>query len=181
MRALVLVYLALDQSRYTSIDAHYVPTPGVAFSRFSEPKNYRDGPDPADRTVLCFEIPCTFDDEVWRSADDALTDLVIDGLDRLGLPPVRLVGTTVRRRRSVYPVLTVDHADMGGSGAGAARSDLVPGVTVLGRQGFAVADNLHHVLDMALSAVDCLDGNGRWLQADWLDHRRRFEQFVVED
>jgi len=57
----------------------------------------------------------------------------------------------------------------------------MPGVTVLGRQGLVVADNLHHVLDMALSAVDCLDADGRWLDGRWLHHRRRFEHFVVED
>jgi len=181
MRALVLVYLALDQSRYTSFDAHYVPTPGVAFSRLSEPKNYRDGPDPTDRTVLCFEIPCTVGDEIWRSDDHTLADRVLDGLDRLELPPVRVVETAVRRLPSVYPVLTVDEAGAAASSTDVVESELMPGVTVLGRQGLVVADNLHHVLDMALSAVDCLDADGRWLDGRWLHHRRRFEHFVVED
>lgn len=181
MRAVTLVYLVLDQPRYTSFDAHYIPTPGVAFSRISEPKNYRDGPDPTDRTVLCFEIPCTVGDEVWRSDDDTLAGLVLDGVDRLGLPPVRVVETAVRRLPSVYPILPVDKAGEPASSAHGLEPDLVPGVTVLGRQGLVVADNLHHVLDMALSAVDCLDADGRWLDDRWLDHRRRFEHFVVED
>lgn len=181
MRALVLVYLALDQPRYTSFDAHYVPTPGVAFSRLSEPKNYRDGPDPTDRTVLCFEIPCTVGDEVWRSGDDTLTGLVLEGIDRLELPPVGVVETAVRRLPSVYPVLSVAEAGEVASSADVVEPDLLPGVTVLGRQGLGVADNLHHVLDMALSAIDCLDADGRWLEDEWLDHRRRFEHFVVED
>ena len=55
---------------------------------------------------------------------------------------------------------------------------------VLGRQGLAVADNLHHVLDMALAAAACLDGgrgaNG-WDAARWAAQRRRFDDFVVDD
>ncbi len=178
MRGLTLVYLALDQDRYTPFDAHYVPTPAVAFSRLSEPKNYRDGPDPAGRTVLCLEVPCTVGDEIWSSDDDALAERTAADLGRLGLPPVRVVETAVRRLPSVYPVETVD-GDC--HGAGHLDLDLCPGVTVLGRQGLAVADNLHHVLDMAMSAVDCIDDDGRWLDDAWTEQRHRFEQFVVED
>ncbi len=181
MRGLALVYLALDRSQYTSFDAHYVPTPEVAFSRFSEPKNYRDGPDRAGRTVLCFEIPCTFGDETWLSGDDDLISLVLDGLDRLRLPPVRVVENAIRRLPSVYPVLTVEGADSRRRRTGGPVSESVRGVTVLGRQGLSVADNLHHVLDMALSAVDCIDEDGQWRDDAWLGHRRRFERFVVED
>ena len=184
MRGMVLVYVGIDQSRYTPFDAHYVPTPGIAFSRFSEPKNYRNGPDPADRSVLCFEIPCSFGDEIWSGADDGLVGLALDGLARLGLPTVRTVETAVRRLRSVYPVLTLDDAEPGehpGSRTIRPGSEAVPGVTVLGRQGLAVADNLHHVIDMALSAVDCLDEDVQWRDDVWLGHRRRFEHFVVED
>ena len=60
-----------------------------------------------------------------------------------------------------------------------ARADAVPGVTVLGRQGLVVADNLHHVIDMALAAVECL-GAG-WDDDRWARHRERFDGFVVQD
>ncbi len=179
MRGLVLVYLAVDQPRYTPFDAHYIPTPEVPFSRFSEPKNYRDGPDPADRTVLCFELPSTVGDGVWRANDQDLAGLVTDGLDRLGLPAVRVLETAVKRLPSVYPLLTVD--DPVRHAADPSPSEVVPGVTVLGRQGLSVADNLHHVVDMALSAIDCIGPGGGWSNAAWADHRRRFAEFVVED
>ena len=55
-RAMLLVYLVLDQPRFTPYDAHYFPDPDVLPARLSEPKNYRDGPDPGDRTVLCAEV-----------------------------------------------------------------------------------------------------------------------------
>ena len=87
-RALALVYLVLGRPRYTEFDAHYFPELDVAFSRVSEPKNYRDGDgvDPSDRTVLCAEVPCSVGDDTWRAADDALGAMVADGLVAQGLP-----------------------------------------------------------------------------------------------
>ncbi|MFQ5523653.1 MAG: protoporphyrinogen/coproporphyrinogen oxidase, partial [Acidimicrobiia bacterium] len=63
-RAMVLVYLVVPTEEWTEFDAHYFPEESVAFTRISEPKNYRDGDDPPDRTVLCVEISCAVDDEV---------------------------------------------------------------------------------------------------------------------
>ena len=42
----VLVYLVHDRPQYTPFDAHYFPGLDVTVARLSEPKNYRDGPDP---------------------------------------------------------------------------------------------------------------------------------------
>ena len=177
-RGVVLVYLVVEEHRYSAVDAHYVPDRDVAFARLSEPKNYRHGPDPAGRTVLCAEVPATAGDAVWTAADAELGDLVLAGMGRSGLRRPVVVDVAVRRLPSVYPVLEV--------GGEAARrdalewADALPGVAVLGRQGLLVADNLHHVLDMALSAAACLDRGG-WDGARWAAERRRFDAFVVDD
>ena len=60
-------------------------------------------------------------------------------------------------------------------------ADGLTGITVLGRQGLDVADNLHHVLDMALSFGECLDGDAGPDPARWSVARQRFETFVVDD
>ena len=70
----MLVYLVVDEDRYADVDAHYVPDADVAFARLSEPKNYRRGPDPAGRTVLCAEVPATAGDATWAATDDELAD-----------------------------------------------------------------------------------------------------------
>jgi len=179
-RGLVLVYLALDEDRYSEVDAHYVPDAAVAFARLSEPKNYRTGPDPAGATVLCAEVPATAGDGTWSMDDAQLGDVVVDGMRRIGLriPPITAVA--VRRVASVYPVLDVG---TDGRGLALAWSDTLDGVTVLGRQGLHVADNLHHVLDMALAAAGCLGTGeaGGWDARRWAAERQRFEAFVVDD
>ena len=66
----------------------------------------------------------------------------------------------VRRQARVYPVL---RSAPTARDTALAWSDTLDGVTVLGRQGLHVADNLHHVLDMALAAAGCLGtGDDGW-------------------
>ncbi len=179
VRGLVLVYLVLPVDGYTPIDAHYVPHLDVAFSRLSEPRNYRDGPDPEGQTVLCAEIPCTEGDHTWQLDDNALAELVLEGIRRCELPSPTVQAVEVRRLPAVYPVLTVD--DPYARRNALDWADDLNGVTVLGRQGLLVADNLHHVIDMALAAVDCIDPSGEWSVDAWRRQRDRFDDFVVED
>ncbi|MBW3602536.1 MAG: FAD-dependent oxidoreductase, partial [Actinobacteria bacterium] len=178
-RGLVLVYLVVERPQWLEWDAHYVPDPDVAFVRLSEPKNYRDGPDPPDRTVLCAELPATAGDARWRAGDAELRDLVLAGIDRLGLPDPRPADVHVIRVPRVYPLLTPAAArDL----AALLRwADDLPGVTVLGRQGLGVADNLHHVLDMAAAAAACLRPDGGWDHQQWTAALSGFERHVVED
>lgn len=180
-RGLLLAYLALDEDRYSDVDAHYVPDAGVAFGRLSEPKNYRAGPDPPGRTVLCAELPCTPGDAVWRLTAEEACHLVQDGMAALGLRRPHVATTVVRRLPRVYPVLRVGE-DGRQQSLGWAHE--LAGVAVLGRQGLHVADNLHHVMDMGSSAAACLDdadGEQGWNALRWAHERSRFESFVVDD
>jgi protoporphyrinogen oxidase len=178
-RGVVLVYLVVPRPTWTPYDAHYVPDPEVAFARLSEPKNYRDGPDPDDRTVLCAELPASVGDDTWSADDHSLAELVTDGIGRLGLPVPDVAGVRTVRLPRVYPVL--DAADPAARDRLLRWADRLDGITVLGRQGLAVADNLHHVLDMALTFADCLTTDGHPDPARWAQERRRFDTFVVDD
>jgi protoporphyrinogen oxidase len=178
-RAMVLVYLVAEQGRYTEYDAHYVPDASVSLTRLSEPKNYRDGPDPPDRTVLCAEVPCAVGDARWTESPVDAGARVVDALVRLGLPAPQVVDVEIRRLPAVYPVLTPAAAvDLAAVDAWANER---PRTTVLGRQGLFVADNLHHVMDMGWSAAAALGADGS-IEADrWARERARFASFVVED
>jgi ubiquinone/menaquinone biosynthesis C-methylase UbiE len=39
-RAMILIYLVLEQPQFTPFDAHYFPEANLALTRLSEPKNY---------------------------------------------------------------------------------------------------------------------------------------------
>lgn len=178
-RGVALVYLVAETAQWRPHDAHYVPDPDVAFVRLSEPKNYRDGPDPHGRTVLCAEVPCTAGDPTWRADDADLRRRVLDGIDHLGLPRPPVVDHHVVRLPRVYPLLAPE--DEAPLAARLADVESLPGTTLLGRQGLAVTDNLHHVLDMAVAAAACLRPGGEWDADGWDAARRGFDDHVVED
>jgi protoporphyrinogen oxidase len=178
-RALVLVYLVLPVPRWTPFDAHYFPELDVPMARVSEPRNYRDNPDdPTDVTVLCAEVPCSVDDDVWCSSPDDLGERVVDALDRSDLPGAAPVHVEVRRVPRAYPVYR--------TGFDAPFQTLdewataVPGLLHFGRQGLFAHDNTHHALAMAWAAADAFSGGA--VDADlWADARRAFATHVVED
>jgi protoporphyrinogen oxidase len=179
-RAMLLVYLVHRGGRWTRFDAHYVPGLETPITRISEPANYRDSADdPADRSVLCAEIPCSMTDEVWGLDDESLGDLVDEALARTGLPAVNRLHVETRRLGQVYPVYRVGfEQDLAGVDAWAR---MLRRVVTFGRQGLFAHDNTHHALVMAYDAVDALRDDGRFDRYAWTAARERFDRHVVED
>lgn len=178
-RAMVLVYLVLEVDRYTSFDAHYLPEAWTPVSRISEPKNYRDGDDPAGRTVLCAEIPCDVGDERWHTTDADLAALVIDTLETAGLSGASPAAIHVVRVPHVYPIYDIAYEEAFAR-LDAWASAQQPRLLTFGRQGLFAHDNAHHALSMAWAAVDALTEDGFDEEA-WASARTRFAQHVVED
>lgn len=178
-RAMTLVYLSYAIPQVTPFDAHYLPGESELATRISEPKNYRSGPDPADRTILCAEVPCSRTDGVWTASDDELRDRIVADLERLGVTTRVPVAVHTERLPHVYPVITT--ADVEPLARLHEWAAGLPGVTTFGRQGLFVADNLHHVMAMGLDAAGALGPTGVWNDAAWTAARRRHATHVVED
>jgi protoporphyrinogen oxidase len=179
-RAMLLVYVVHRGGRWTSFDAHYIPSRETPITRISEPANYRKSPDdPVDRSVLCAEIPCAMTDEVWGLDDESLGDVVDEALARTGLPPVDRMHVESRRLGQVYPVYRLGFEDDLAGVDNWAR--MLRRVVTFGRQGLFAHDNTHHALVMAYDAVDALRDDGRFDRYAWTAARQRFDRHVVED
>jgi protoporphyrinogen oxidase len=179
-RAMILVYLILEQERFSEYDAHFFPSFDNPISRLSEPKNYSNTREPRDRTVLCAEIPCSPTDPVWSLSNNELGKLVREWLDSAGIGVKAPVVEVVSRRLShAYPIyrrgfeVYFDQID-----AWLARFE---NLTTFGRQGLFVHDNTHHALYMGYAAVKCLNGDGSFDHNRWNHFRRIFDSHVVED
>lgn len=74
MRAVCIVYLALDRERLTPEPWIQVDDPAVPFARMFEPPNWTPGSAPDGRTVVGLECYCRAEpgDPVWSLDDDAL-------------------------------------------------------------------------------------------------------------
>lgn len=178
-RSMVLVYLVLPVPRYTDFDAHYLPEAWTPVTRVSEPKNYRDGDDPDDRTVLCAEIPCDLGDPTWSAGDGELTTIVRSALEHSKLPKVDPMEVHVERISHAYPIYSRDYEGHLSLLHGWASEQ--PRLVTFGRQGLFAHDNLHHALAMAWSAAGCLNADGSWNVGCWDAARARFASHVVED
>lgn len=178
-RAMVLVYLVLPVARFSEFDAHYFPGADLRITRMSEPKNYAALQAPADRTVLCAELPCAPDDAVWTMSPAELGELVARDLERAGVPlPVPALRIEVRRLRQAYPIYTIGYERW--FGVLDTWAEGVPRLLSYGRQGLFAHDNTHHALAMAYAAADCLEGP-EFRRDRWAEYRRGFEAHVVED
>jgi protoporphyrinogen oxidase len=178
-RGALLVYLALPVSRYTPFDAHYLPDPAIPVARLSEPKNYRDGPDPAERTVLCAEVPATPGDARWSMASDELAALVAESAARSGLPALDPMEVHVVRLPHVYPIYRLGHeADQ--ATVESWMGDR-PGLLLVGRQALFAHDNTHHAITMGWTAGAALRPDATIDRSYWAAARATFRDHVVED
>lgn len=178
-RAMLLVYVELPVTQFTTTDAHYFPEENVKMTRLSEPKNYFGKREPQGRTILCAEIPCEIGDALWQMDDEALGRLVVEDMKRVDLaPPVAPTRAFSRRLPQAYPIYLngyeapLEALDRWVSG--------LEGFLSYGRQGLFAHDNTHHALFMAYSAVDCLRGD-RFDLNKWAEYREIFATHVVED
>ena len=179
-RSMILVYLVLDQHRFTEYDAHYFPGADIPFTRLSEPRNYTDRQEPQNTTVLCAEVPCFMHDETWMMNEQQLARLVSDGLAIAGLPiTANIRKVEARKLPYAYPLYrtgyessfhTLDEWING-----------LDGILSFGRQGLYAHDNTHHAIYMAQAAASCLNSDGSIDKQAWNNQRKIFETHVVED
>lgn len=178
-RSMIFCILEVQGAQYTPFDAHYFPGPETCFSRLSEPKNYSLAESPADRTGLCFEIPCSDKDELWELNDEEIIRLVLDDLRKTDLPIPEMRNFTVRRKKNIYPVYDLNFSS---------SLDIIElhlrtfkRIISLGRQGLFVHDNTHHAIRMGIAAADCLSPDTGWDSKKWALYGEMFDSHVVVD
>ncbi len=178
-RSLVLLYMVLDTDRFTPYDAHYFAQPDVIFSRVSESKNYTDSPC-SSKTGICLEIPCFYNDDVWNADSQTLGKQALDDLEKAGMPVACRIEQVFKKSvRYAYPLyernygwnMTIINTFLEG----------ITNLICLGRHGLFLHDNIHHDMDMAYTAVSCVQNDCSFDTGRWLGQLPRFKDQVVED
>lgn len=178
-RAMILIYVQVPVDQFTEYDAHYFPAAATRITRLSEPKNYSVLGKPAGSTVLCAELPCNVEDDVWRMSDAELGRVVAEDLRNAAIAlPAEPKAVFTRRLPQAYPIYLNGYEHPFGTLDRWVESQ--PRLLSYGRQGLFAHDNTHHALFMANGAVDCLSERG-FDEAKWADYRRIFATHVVED
>ncbi len=178
-RNMVLFYLVMGCEQWQTFDAHYFPEEEFIFSRISEGKNYNGADKPTDRTIICCEIPCEQNDEIWRADDEKLKRRVVDDLEKAGIPARDIIRVFSKRVPSVYPVYRIGYPDH----LATVENYLgkIENLITFGRQGLFTHDNIHHTMMMADRAATCFDRDGQWNRQRWDTFSEEFAAYVVED
>ncbi len=179
-RGMILIYLVLEQDRYSHYDTYYFPEESIPVSRISEPKLFSSATEPRGRTVLCAELPSDPGSPEWEMSDEELGRNLCQWMAKAGLAaPDRVTRVVTRRLRQAYPVYRNGYEEH------LARIDhwagQIEGLLTFGRQGLFAHDNTHHTLEMAYAAAACLSPCGDFDHARWGEQRLEFESHVVED
>ena len=179
-RAMVLVYLHIQQDQFTEYDAHYFPELEFPFTRISETKNYSALGEPKNVTVLCAEIPVNHNDEIWNMADQALGEVVSGGLSKAGLPiSGKIIDVSSKRLPFAYPIYKRGYEEhFSKVDDWVLKQDRM---LSFGRQGLYAHDNTHHAMYMARAAAECLTPEGTVDSSAWYAAREVFKGHVVED
>jgi protoporphyrinogen oxidase len=178
-RAMILIYLVLETDQFTEYDAHYFPDSNVVITRLSEPKNYGLAELPG-KTILCAELPCSVDDEIWRATDAQLAENVKQSLEAAEIP-IRcgIHAVCSRRLPHAYPIYLQGYKQHFERIENWLEE--IPGLVTFGRQGLFAHDNTHHALAMAYALDGCLRDDGSFDRQGWLEHKKTFQEHVVED
>jgi protoporphyrinogen oxidase len=154
-RALVFLFMKLDQEKVSDNDALYVPEPQYTFFRIEQYKfwSMKMVPSP-DKTSLCLEISCFKNDDVWNSSDETLFRQSVEGLKKAGLiSDERVISDYFAVRRDfVYPVFEIGYEQY----AQCLRDyvDSIPNLISYGRQGYYQYIHMHHVIAKGFQAAD---------------------------
>ncbi len=179
-RSMILVYLLLEQDRFSEYDAHYFPELDIPISRISETKNYYNSQEPAGYTVLCAELPCTGDGPEWNMTDDELGEIVCKCLESADIPVTAPVNRVITRRiHHAYPMYQLGYEEYF-DGIDEWLGE-VENLISFGRQGLFVHDNIHLALFMAYAAAKCMGDDGHFDRSMWKEYRKVFINQVVED
>lgn len=110
-RSLVTVMVGIDRAQVNDFHWVYFPTPSDGkFNRISYPSNFSDRVAPEGMSSAMAEMTCDFEDETWRSPDEALIEHVVERCDSLGIfRREEVVASRVARTRHAYVVFDLGH------------------------------------------------------------------------
>lgn len=159
-RSMIFVYLILDRPKVTDDHWIYLPEQRLTTHRLSEFKNFSKDAAPPDKTLICAEITCNYQDEDWNRTDEELQAIVVEDLtSKIGLIDAReVLHTFSRRERYAYPIYNLSYRTHRDALLG--YIDSIDGIDTSGRQGLFKYNNMDHSIGMGLAVAENILGRG---------------------
>jgi protoporphyrinogen oxidase len=172
-RSLKLIYIALRRPRLTDYHWVYLLDGHFRVNRMSEQKNVSSEMVPGDRTILCIELSCWKDDDIWRAPDEALYRMALDDIKQLhyGITEEEVEDYYVTGIATAYPVYELnfeEHLIPVLEGVHA-----VPNLLTLGRHGLFLNNSMDDNVLLGMKVADQISTSG-FDGASWLSQMLAF-------
>jgi protoporphyrinogen oxidase len=114
-RDMVIVAIMVDRERVTDQTWIYIPEQKIPFGRIHEPTNWSRAMAPDRKSLLVTEYFSFKGDAVWNMSDEALTDLTVDNLVRIGfVERQEVLDSMIVRVPNAYPLFEIGYDDHAG-------------------------------------------------------------------
>jgi protoporphyrinogen oxidase len=154
-KAIKFVFLEIARERITKDHWMYIPDKELRTHRLSEVKNFNPRNAPPGRTVLCCEVTCFKNDEVWNMDLAEATAVVIADLEKLGLVGAEeVLDSHIYNLEHAYPIYSLEYRPDVESVLG--FIDAFANLISTGRQGRFKYNNMDHSMEMGLAAAATL-------------------------
>lgn len=151
-KAIKFVFLEIARERITKDHWMYIPDKELRTHRLSEVKNFNPSNAPPGRTVLCCEITCFKDDEVWNMDREQATAVVTADLEQLGLVSRdEILDSHIYDLEHAYPIYGLEYRPDVDRVLGFV--DGFQNLISTGRQGRFKYNNMDHSMEMGLAAA----------------------------
>ena len=165
-KAIKFVFLEVQKDGITKDHWVYIPEKELRVHRISEAKNFNPKNVPPGKTVLCCEITCFKDDEIWNMNREEATEVAVNDMATIGLlKPEEVLDSHIYNLEHAYPIYDVSYKPHVEKVLGFV--DSFENMASTGRQGRFKYNNMDHSMTMGLAA------GAELLQADQeADHTR---------
>lgn len=160
-RGTIFLYMFLSVENLTDFPWVYFndsKDKSLIFNRMFEIKNFNARMIHNNKGVVCLEITCSKDDEIWKKTDNQLFELCIAYLERHNFMKREMVTEVFTKRiEEVYPVFRKNYSvHLMRALNYLAQFD---NVISIGRQGLFSYANVDHCISMGLHLADLVEGD----------------------
>ncbi len=158
-RDLLICVLMFDSAPITQDTWIYIPDPQIEFGRLHEPTNWSQAMSPPGKTSLVFEYFSFETDPLWSMSDEKIVENTVKQFTRIKLAPgaeENIMDHCVVRAKKAYPMHEIGHESMLALIKNFVRQ--FPNLTLMGRYGMFIYNNLDHSMESGIRAAQNLIG-----------------------
>ncbi len=154
-RSMIFVFLKLKTPNVLSdTTICFFRSRKLPFTRIYEMQKYSPNTCPEGYTSLGIEIPCFYQDELWKKEEKDLVAEVVKSLDNENIiKKDHLVGLRVHKERYAYPIPTIEYYEK----IQKLRSSIeLPNLFLAGRMGYFQYFDMCDAMENGMKAVESL-------------------------